>query len=81
MRLGLIEAAQTVKQLRFALQRIRGACASASLKQTYETPGTTGTHPYPRRMRLGLIEASRTEYWTCFAVWYPRRMRLGLIEA
>ena len=38
--------------------------------------------PYPRRMRLGLIEASAAPASPAKVLaQYPRRMRLGLIEA
>ena len=41
------------------LDRIRGACASASLKRYVPVDLITVGMMYPRRMRLGLIEALR----------------------
>ena len=61
---------------------IRGACASASLKLCRAQLFLQPAGAYPRRMRLGLIEARKLEK-TLYTnpKQYPRRMRLGLIEA
>ena len=60
---------------------IRGACASASLKRSAAASVTLSPSGYPRRMRLGLIEALPCLLKFAQALLYPRRMRLGLIEA
>ena len=60
---------------------IRGACASASLKLDGHQGFCPGPNRYPRRMRLGLIEAGVAKPALLGGKRYPRRMRLGLIEA
>ena len=82
MRLGLIEAGHRGGHASRLSDRIRGACASASLKLDNQPDVNQAAVEYPRRMRLGLIEARP---WMKGSVAhlaaYPRRMRLGLIEA
>ena len=82
MRLGLIEALARRGQALADVVCIRGACASASLKLLVILQPQLILQLYPRRMRLGLIEArahgGRGERNQGV---YPRRMRLGLIEA
>ena len=60
---------------------IRGVIASASLKLGAIGPLRRSALIYPRRYRLGLIEARGVRSgWTRQSP-YPRRYRLGLIEA
>ena len=61
---------------------IRGVIASASLKLAACAFSPSAVSIYPRRYRLGLIEA--TNLWLDMGLGktiYPRRYRLGLIEA
>ena len=62
---------------------IRGVIASASLKQeSLALVKIMRLQQYPRRYRLGLIEASGNSVNTPLPhTKYPRRYRLGLIEA
>ena len=59
MRLGLIEACRCAQAGSSLDVGIRGACASASLKLRREKMSIQGKMKYPRRMRLGLIEAQK----------------------
>ncbi len=63
------------------MQGIRGACASASLKQQRRGRRCERGGEHPRRMRLGLIEALFSLPIAALPAAHPRRMRLGLIEA
>ena len=81
MRLGLIEAFIAALQSWAVRSCIRGACASASLKLGANLATATIRVLYPRRMRLGLIEARTRSASARTRPEYPRRMRLGLIEA
>ena len=81
MRLGLIEADRYPARLPLKEIGIRGACASASLKRAEFYQEIADALEYPRRMRLGLIEAGGVSAVLPPAISYPRRMRLGLIEA
>ena len=65
MRLGLIEARAAVGVYPLMLECIRGACASASLKRDINLAEIDVLRRYPRRMRLGLIEALQRQ--SCFA--------------
>ena len=60
---------------------IRGVIASASLKRFIFGCHRSGLSGYPRRYRLGLIEAIRAALVDEIMEEYPRRYRLGLIEA
>ena len=60
---------------------IPGGHAWASLKQKRPRAITGPLVPYPRRTRLGLIEAARPCSPPHHVAPYPRRTRLGLIEA
>ena len=65
-----------------SLSGIRGVIASASLKPRQSLVLARIDERYPRRYRLGLIEANRASSGGAHgAPRYPRRYRLGLIEA
>ena len=63
------------------MRHIRGVIASASLKPLTLTLGCVINATYPRRYRLGLIEAYPQFSTRNTETLYPRRYRLGLIEA
>ena len=82
---GVIASASLKLFLHARLSRaqiyIRGVIASASLKQKPVMSKLLFVQKYPRRYRLGLIEASRSSVLSERSRSYPRRYRLGLIEA
>ena len=61
VRLGLIEARTAEQQMQPLERRIRGACASASLKHCRTCVYAVIDPLHPRRVRLGLIEAVAPE--------------------
>ena len=62
VRLGLIEARTASRTRPGPERRIRGACASASLKQGAGSRALREEAGHPRRVRLGLIEAGRAAH-------------------